>query len=498
MKLPVSCLLLITYGLFQPAFAQTTSSSQATQRPNFVLIVGDDHDLSAVGCYGNRQVKTPHLDYLANEGVRFTRAYATTSSCSPSRSTLLSGRHNHNNGQYGLAHATHHFRSHEELKTMPALLHDAGYTTARIGKYHVAPASAYPFDKALSEDGSNPVKMAALCADFLETNRNKPFFLYFCTTDPHRAGSNKNLPHGANPHGNKPNGHEGVTETPYGMDSLRVPYFLPDAPETKAELAQYYQSVSRMDQGIGRLFDQLKEKGLWDNTIVIYLSDNGMPVPGAKTTHYEPGVRLPLIVRNPYSTRKNQVCDELVSWVDVAPTLLDFAGLNPPVLATSSRSQGGGEYGERGPTSYFHGKSWKPYFDRTGGTTQFRGDTVFLSHTFHEVTMYYPMRSVVTKRYKLIWNIAHDLPFPFAADLWSSATWQGFLTSGKTQYGQRSKDAYVRRPAFELYDLEKDPQERTNLAGSKAHKATYETLLASLRNFQEVTNDPWRVKWTHE
>jgi N-sulfoglucosamine sulfohydrolase len=467
----------------------------AQSKPNFVLIVGDDHDRTALGCYGNRQVKTPNLDYLATEGVRFTRAYATTSSCSPSRSVLLSGRHNHNNGQYGLAHATHHFRSHEELKTLPSILHDAGYITARIGKYHVAPASVYPFDEALGEDGSNPVRMANQCAQLLEANRRKPFFLYFCPTDPHRSGSGDKLPYRANPHGNKEGGHEGVRETQYGADSLKTPFFLPNAPETKAELAQYYQSVSRMDQGIGRLFELLKEKGLWDNTIIIYLSDNGMPVPGAKTTHYEPGVLLPLIVRNPFATRRGQVCNELVSWTDVTPTLLDFAGLNPPIIAKAARPTGGGEFGERGPTEFFHGKSWKVYFDNPA---QFKADTVFLSHTFHEVTMYYPMRSVVTKRYKLIWNIAHELPFPFAADLWSSATWQGYLRSGKSQYGPRSKQAYIHRPVFELYDLEKDPQERINLATNSTHKATFTRLLASLKNFQEMTNDPWRVKWTHE
>ncbi|MGA0556105.1 sulfatase [Larkinella sp. VNQ87] len=485
--------LLLLWLLAGPVLAQTPPA--ASRLPNVLLVVGDDHDLSAIGCYGNRQVKTPHLDALAREGVRFTRAYATTSSCSPSRSTLLAGRHNHNTGQYGLAHATHHFRSHETLKTLPALLHEAGYTTARIGKYHVEPASAYPFDQALSENGSNPVKMAGQCADFLEANRTRPFFLYFCTTDPHRAGNGDNLPYKANPHGNKPGGHEGVTETVYGPDSLKVPFFLPDAPETRAELAQYYQSVSRMDQGIGRLLALLKEKGLWDNTIVIYLSDNGMPVPGAKTTHYEPGVRLPLIVCNPFSTLKGQVCHELVSWVDVAPTILDFAGLNPPVLATAPRPAGGGEFAERGPTSFFHGKSWKPYFEKPA---QFKADTLFLSHTFHEVTMYYPMRSVVTKRYKLIHNLAHALPFPFAADLWASSTWQGFMRSGKTQYGPRSRQAYEQRPAFELYDLEKDPQERVNLAKSKAHQAIFNTLLASLKQFQEQTNDPWRVKWRHE
>ena len=472
-----------------------TAHVALAQKPNFVLIVGDDHDLSALGCYGNPQVKTPNLDQLAREGLRFTRAYASTASCSPSRSTLLSGRHNHNTGQYGLAHATHHFRSHEELKTLPALLREAGYATARVGKYHVAPESAYPFDVALGENGSNPVDMANRSADFLETSRAKPFFLYFCPTDPHRAGTFPGLPFNANPHGNKPGGHEGVRETPYGMDSLRVPFFLPNAPETKAELAQYYQAVSRMDQGIGRLFQVLKEKGLWENTVVIYLSDNGMPVPGAKTTPYEPGVRLPLIVRNPFSAQKSKICDELVSWVDVAPTLLDWAGQAPLVLANAAMPTGGGEYGERGPTPAFHGNSWKKLFENP---TQFKSDTLFLSHTFHEVTMYYPMRTVVTKRYKLIHNLAHGLPFPFAADLWSSATWQGFLKSGKTHYGPRTRQAYEHRPEYELYDLQTDPQERRNLANDAALKPVFNALLASLKGFQEKTNDPWRVKWKHE
>jgi N-sulfoglucosamine sulfohydrolase len=465
------------------------------QRPNFVLIVGDDHDLSAVGCYGNRQVRTPHLDQLAREGVQFSRAYAPTASCSPSRSVLLSGRHNHNTGQYGLAHATHHFRSHEELRTLPALLHEAGYTTARIGKYHVAPASAYPFDEALGEDGSNPVQMASRAAAFLRSNGSKPFFLYFCPTDPHRTGSRPGMPHGANPHGNRPEGYPGVTETRYGADSLRVPYFLPDAPATRAELAEYYQAVSRMDQGIGRLLEALKQQGLWENTIVIYLSDNGMPVPGAKTTHYEPGVRLPLIVHNPLAKRRQGTCDELVSFTEITPTLLDYAGLNPPTLRGAAAPTGGGEYGERGPTPFYHGQSWKPFFD---GAPDFRGDTVFLSHTFHEVTMYYPMRSVVTKHYKLIWNLAHHLPFPFAADLWRSATWQEYLKSGRVAYGPRSRRVYEQRPEFELYDLQQDPQERRNLAASTAHRATFERLRASVRHFQEKTNDPWRVKWVHE
>lgn len=475
-KAPIILLLLLSLG----------SLAQSPVRPNIVLIVGDDHDLSALGCYGNPQVKTPNLDYLASEGVRFNRAYATTSSCSPSRSVLLSGRHNHNNGQYGLQQATHHFHSFEGMKTLTHYLSQGGYRTGRVGKFHLEPSSTYPFDIKLGDNGSNPVKMADQCVPFLGENRNIPFFLYFCPTDPHRTNPRRDLPYQPNAHGNRPGGQEGVTETLYGADSLRVPYFLPNTPESRAELGQYYQSVSRLDQGIGRLIAHLKQNDLWENTIVIYLSDNGMPLPGAKTTHYEPGVRLPLIVRNPFSVQKNGVSEELVSWVDIAPTLLDFAGIAFPALGLPQGP---------GPTAYMHGHSWKAVFDKPGS---FRSDTLFLSHSFHGVTQYYPMRTIVTRRYKLIRNIAHALEFPFASDLWDSATWQEFLKSGKTMYGVRDIGAYKQRPPFELYDLEKDPRELVNLASDPAYKEVFDKLVASIKENQRKTGDPWRGKWVHE
>jgi N-sulfoglucosamine sulfohydrolase len=479
---------------FSSFLVRAKNADRLASKPNIVLIVGDDHDLSAVGCYGNAQVKTPHLDNLAREGVRFTRAYATTSSCSPSRSVILSGRHNHNNGQYGLQQATHHFHSFEGMKTLTHFLRQANYRTARIGKYHLEPTSTYPFDMELGDNGSNPVKMAEQCADFLESSKDQPFFLYFCTTDPHRTGPRKDLPFQPNAHGNRLGGHVGVTETMYGPDSLKVPYFLDDSPESRAELAQYYQSVSRLDQGVGVLMDQLKQKGLWDNTIIVYISDNGMPVPGAKTTHYEPGVRLPLIVRNPFSEQKNKVCDELVSWLDITPTLLDFAGIAPPVDSSGESGTGSPE-SRRGPTAYLQGRSWKSVFDASGS---FRSDTLFLSHSFHGLTQYYPMRAIVTRQYKLIWNIAHALEFPFASDLWDSATWQAFLKSGKTRYGGREIAAYKHRPAYELYDLKKDPHELVNLADDPGHKHIFASLLVKIKEQQRKTGDPWVGKWSHE
>ena len=140
------------------------------------------------GCYGNPVLQTPNLDALAEDGTLFTNAYCTTASCSASRSVILTGLHNHANGQYGHQHHYHKFNSYSNIVSLPVLLSKAGYRTARCGKYHVAPESIYKFDQALPGSSRSPVAMADHCQDFIVKKSDKPFFLYFCTSDPHRDG----------------------------------------------------------------------------------------------------------------------------------------------------------------------------------------------------------------------------------------------------------------------------------------------------------------------
>jgi N-sulfoglucosamine sulfohydrolase len=446
---------------------------------NVVLFVTDDQGQIA-GCYGNSVIETPHLDALAADGTRFTNAYCTTASCSPSRSVILTGLYNHANGQYGLEHGYNHFRSIENLKTLPALMRDAGYRTARIGKFHVGPARTYPFDTVLQADPRNPVEMANRCREIIEADSDQPFFLYFCPSDPHRGGVAKDRPHRPDSFGNRPNGesYPGVKPVPYDPSEVIVPPFLPDTPTCRAELAEYYESVSRADAGLGRLVELLKQFGRYDDTLVICISDNGYPFPGAKTTVYEPGIRLPCIVRDPGAKRRGVVSAAFVSWVDIAPTILDFAGE------------------KLSPRAKMHGRSFLPVLEQEIPTGW---DEVYASHTFHEVTMYYPMRAIRSGRYKLIWNIAHPLPFPFASDLFGSATWQDALRHGNEfQYGNRTIKAFANRPAFELYDLEEDPNELQNLADDSAHRETRGLLKLKLRDFQKRTGDPWILKWDRE
>jgi N-sulfoglucosamine sulfohydrolase len=425
-------------------------------RPNIVLYVVDDQGSTDAGCYGNPVIRTPGLNALAADGVRFTHAFCTTASCSASRSVILSGLHNHANGQYGHQHAYHHFAAFDTVRSLPVLLTEAGYRTARWGKYHVAPDTVYQFGEEIKGGGS-PAGGADKCRAFVAAESDKPFFLYFCTTEPHR-----------------PFKREG--SDPVDPKDVLVPPYLPDSPECRDELAKYYMSVQRTDAGLARLAAVLKETGRWDNTIVIFCSDNGIAFPGAKTTLYDPGMRLPFVMRDPFQARRGFASDAMISYTDITPTLLDYAGATPQGYA-------------------FHGRSFRPALaqEHTPGW-----DEVYASHTFHEITMYYPMRVVRERQWKLIWNIAHGLPYPFASDLWESSTWQGVVKRGEKAYGKRSVDAYLHRPAFELYDLEADPDEVRNLASDPAHAQTLARLQAKLKAFQKSTGDPWILKWEYE
>jgi N-sulfoglucosamine sulfohydrolase len=450
----------------------------AAQR-NVALIVTDDQGL-VVGCYGNSVIKTPNIDRLAADGTRFTNAFCTTSSCSPSRSVILTGLFNHANGQYGLEHAEHHFRSFDNVKSLPVILDEAGYRTARVGKYHVGPPDVYRFDQTLGGNSRNPVDMAERSRRLIEAKSDHPFFLYFAPNDPHRGAKANWAPLKPNSFGNEPPGKEpkGVVPVHYKPEDVIVPPFLPDTPTCRSELAQYYESISRIDSGVGRLIEILKKAGKFDDTLILYISDNGVPFPGAKTTVFEAGLNLPCIVRNPAAKKRGVVNEAFVSWVDITPTILDFAGVNPARLQK------------------LHGRSLLPILEQEKPNGW---DEVYASHTFHEVTMYYPMRTVRSGKYKLIWNIAYPLSFPFASDLYGSSTWQDTLKRGEDYvYGKRSVSAHEHRPQFELYDLEKDPDEIHNLAENAAQRDRLAELKEKLRQFQKRTGDPWILKWQHE
>lgn len=485
---------------------------QAAER-NIVFIITDDES-PTLGCYGDRVAKTPAIDRIAADGVLFRNAFATTASCSASRSVVLSGLHNHRNGQYGHQHHFHKFLTFDDVGrlSLPNVLGKLGYRTGQIGKYHVGPEPVYHFETYLRGDGRNAVQMAENAKAFITADDARPFFLYFATADPHRGGgidqtSQRELK--PDLFGNLPDrgSHLGVTETFYDPADVPVPPFLPDTPETREELAHYYQSCSRVDAGVARLVEILQQAGLYEKTLLVFTSDHGMAFSGGKTTVYEGGLRVPMVVRDPYQTRRGFVSDALLSHIDITPTLIDYAGGLDP------QTNGPTRYGidtpppRRGPTPVdnrnggkpfdaYHGKSWLPALADPQAK---HWDSIFASHTFHEIQMYYPMRVVRDDSYKLIWNIAHGLPYPFASDLWAASSWQAQFRQGlDANYGRKTVGQYIHRPRFELYDIRTDPDETTNLAENPGYAEILRQYQEKLKQIQREMDDPWISKWDYE
>lgn len=451
----------LIHGVLAVALLLTVSIAQASPK-NIVLYVTDDQGSTDAGCYGNPVIKTPGLDTLAAAGTRFTRAFCTTPSCSASRSVILTGLLNHANGQYGHEHDYHHFRTFDTVRSLPNRLNEAGYRTISLGKFHVGPPEVYDFkswgiDYMGDKKGNLPSDLARAADAFLREKDDRPFFMYFCTVEPHRPFKREEA-------------------DPVDPKDVLVPTFLPDNAATREELAAYYSSVQQADGGLVRLIQSLKETGHWEDTLIVYISDNGIAFPGAKTNCYEPGVRLPCVVRNPDVAREGIVNNAMITWADITPTILEFAGV--PFTPAS-----------------LHGRSFLTVLDQESPEGW---DSVFLSHTFHEVTMYYPMRVLRDERYKLIWNMASGLSFPFASDLWESKTWQYLLDTKATHFAQRPIENYLHRATFELYDLEQDPDELNNLATLPMYQEQLSAMKARLKAHQERTGDPWILKWDHE
>ena len=455
--------VLGTAGVVTAAAAISRASSAPFK--NVVLLIADDHGLDTPS-YGNPHIKTPHLERLTREGVRFTSSFCTTASCSASRSVILTGLYNHANGQFGHAHLPANLHTQSWVRTLPRLLKDNGYTTGVIGKFHVNPASLYPFDVVVPshEVGSNRdvVAMAKRAKEFFEQNRDRAFYLHIGYSDPHRSregfGNERRYP--------------GIEKIVYSPSDVRVPPYLPDTPEVRAEWAEYYQAVGRLDRGIGMVLDALEATGKDKDTLVIYISDNGPAFPGAKTTLYDPGIHLPMIVRSPVQAKRGIVNNAMVTWADLAPTILDWTG-------------------SPGPEEYaLHGRSFLPILEEE---TPKGWDEICFSHTFHEITMYYPSRGIRTRRYKYIQNLFPELTYPHASDLYASKTWQGILKRKDRMMGVRSVQDYLYRAREELYDLERDPNEVKNVAG----ESRYAQILADLRrkthDFRERTKDPWLI-----
>ncbi|KPM43179.1 hypothetical protein AK830_g3305 [Neonectria ditissima] len=434
---------------------------------NVLLLIADDLG-KQLGCYGCSYIKTPNIDKLAAEGIRFDHAFASTASCSGSRSTIYTGLHTHENGQYGLNSGKHHFMTFDNIQSGPSILSENGVRTGIIGKVHVGPDTVYPWEvrnESLTRDVSWTADRAA---DFFQSSKkdSRPFVLAVGYHDPYRDRTRGGF-------GNDEPVDPSIKSIRYREEDVVVPDFLSDTPGARKELASYAEAISRLDQGIGLILGKLTEADFDKDTLVIFMSDNGPPFMNSKTTLYDAGIRLPLIVRCP--GLPSSVNQNLVSYVDVLPTIIDWSL---------------GSLNEQ-PSPRLSGRSFLRILGSTAELSEW--DHVFGSHTFHESTNYWPTRYIRTKRFKYHRNIAWRLDFPFANDIYGSLTWEDIRNadvSPKT-IGKRPLRDYFFRPPEELYDLSRDPEEVHNIANNPEYAPVIEELRTQLEDWQRRTNDPW-------
>ncbi len=442
-------------ALTRCSLAQTPPSK--APRLNILLITADDLGMQ-LGCYGDTLARTPNLDALAEQGVQFQNGYITAPSCSPSRSSILTGLYPHHNGHWGLANFN--YRMHDGIPTMPGLLRQAGYYNAIIGKLHVNPADAFPFDFSKTDATKTwDVKWVAQTArEQMQAaqQQSKPFFLYVNYFDPHTPFHDQ---------------FEGVPAKPHTPAQMRPFPFHPVDELNKGvreQMAGYYNGIARVDVGIGLLLDELKNAGRDRDTLVIFIGDHGAPFPRGKNAVYEAGIRVPYLVLWPGATTPHRD-DHLVSAIDFLPTVLDAAGVKLPAPLP--------------------GASLRPLL--TGKEAPWR-QVLGAENNSHGSRDWYPQRSLRDGRWKLIHTLLPDRPnpkiTPSGGEPWIDLT----KSPPKGSLGAQVFATHRNAPQWQLYDLQNDPREFRNLAGKPEHTAIETRLRAQLEAWRRDTDDPLR------
>lgn len=442
------------------------AGAAAGERPNVLLIVSEDNG-PELGCYGDPYARTPNLDRLAAEGVRFDNAFVPYAICSPSRAAFLTGLYPHQNGQIGLA--THRFAMYRgDTPNFVTLLKPAGYCTGLIGKLHVNPETAFSFDfRAIP--GANfdrkidSAEYAAAAARFFKQAGERPFFLSVNLPDAH-------LPFVRQAHGRP--------AQPVGPDVVKpMAWVGADSPRIREQVADYYNCLARLDEGVGLLLAELDRSGRAGQTLVFYIGDHGAQFPRGKGTVYEGALRVPLLVRWPGKVKAGTARRELVSTVDLLPTALLAAGLGSAAKDLPGRALQPLLRGE--PVD-----GWREYI--YGLTTGSFPRACFVQHSIRDA------------RWKLISSPRPDTE-NLDAGTYLDPAHPHYVVSGATPEEQAAAPAAVREawarwsrpPRYELYDLASDPCEWRNLAEDPRHQEVKSRLIAALEQWQELTRDPF-------
>jgi N-sulfoglucosamine sulfohydrolase len=463
--------LIFVSFLFAASLLTGCNQEEPVQRPNILFAIADDWGWPHAGVYGDPVVQTPAFDRVAHEGILFNHAYVSSPSCTPSRNAILTGQYHWRLGPGANLHST----LDPAIPVYPLLLEDAGYKIGRVrkswGPGDISNWERHPAGKPYTEGGF---------AEFLsERTDDTPFCFFMGASDPHRPY-------------NKGTG----VQSGMDLDKIRLYKSFPDHEIVRSDVADYYYEVQRFDSTVANAIQLLEEIGELENTIIVVTGDNGMPFPRSKSNNYDSGTRMPLAIRWGSGIKNpGRILDDFVSTTDFAPTFLELAGVEIPGVMTGKSlvdllaSEQDGFIDTENRSFVLHGKE-----RHVPGQEGHMGG--------------YPVRALRNHDYLYIRN--------FEPDRWPSGTpnyleaaipycWLGNCDNSPTKtymVENQEKDelhsrlydlSFGKRPAEELYDCQKDPDQLENLAHDPDYAEVLEKLSAQLMKELEATEDPRAV-----
>lgn len=419
-------------------------AKEVSQKPNIIIFIADDLGWEEVGAYGHQVVKTPNIDWLAYNGLRFDNFFLTASSSSPSRSSILTGMYPSSTRAQNL-----HDKLPSEVTLFSDGLRESGYYTMLVGKNHGtnSPEIEKRFDYLKSV--GKPWKMGDLWKEALRQKpADKPFFMFAASLDPHRPYK------------------QGAYDAPYNSSEVIVPPYLPDSPKMREDIADYYNEVTRFDKHIGEVINLLREKNELDNTIIIVMTDNGRPFAQCKTRVNVQGIKSPFIVYYPRLVRIGGVTASLASAVDIAPTILE--------LANVKRLPG------------LQGISLLPILNNPDAEIR---EFAFAEHNWHAFKAY--ERAVITKEFIYIRNWLPHLSNPVVGDAMRTPAYVQMLEEfEKGKLAKKYQDCFIApRSEEELYAMAKDIHCLNNIANKRSMKKNLSRLRFVLEVWQESVGD---------
>ena len=441
----------IKYGLAAAVSSVAAGSVYAAKekqvRPNFLFILADDVTYSTLSCYGGSNIKTPNIDALAAEGMKFTRAYAAMSMCAPFRAELYTGLYPVRSGV-----ARNHVGAKPGTKSICHHLGGMGYRVGIAGKTHASPRSVFPFERASRAVVGDQVR------EYITKDPKQPFCLFCCSNNAHppwRSGDASKI----------------------DSDKVKLPPVIHDNPPTRKTFIGYLAEVVELDREVGAILKLLKETGQADNTIVMFSSEQGWDFAFGKWTNWDIGLRSALIARWPGKIKPGSVCDALVQIADITPTFIHAAGGDPKKFALDGQS----------------------FLDVLTGKTKTHRKYVYGVHNNVPEGNPYPIRSLRDEEFHYIANLKHTEPYhekhlqnenlAKRYDLqWWAATTQAAKAGDKR--AKMLMDKFHNRPAEELYRVDEDRYEMNNLAEEPKYAEVKKRLKTELERWMKTQNDP--------